>query len=65
MSVFISDKDTTKRYVQFLDQNTTNLNIRAEWVDLYQRFWGRSKNSLLCIIRFKNSSVGEYSPARF
>ena len=25
-----------------------------EWVDLYQKFWSRWKNSQSCIIRFKN-----------
>ena len=29
MSVFISDKDTTKLYIQ---------SFRPEWADLYQRF---------------------------
>ena len=33
MSVFISDKDTTKRYVQFLDQNNlkSKYKSRMSW----------------------------------
>ena len=46
MSVFISDKEMDKLYIQ---------SFRPEWADLYQRFWSHSQNSQLRIIRCKNS----------
>ena len=45
MSVFISDKDKAKLYVQFLTPKQPQIKILVlEWVDLYQRFWSLSKN---------------------
>ena len=39
MSVFISDKDTAKLYLQFfLTKITPNLDISAKRVDPYQKF---------------------------
>ena len=56
MSIFESDKDTAKLYVQFLDQNRLQFWLLVqEWVDLHQRFWSRSKNSHLLSVQFKNS----------
>ena len=53
MIVFVSDKETAN--VQLLTQTyiTPNLILAQEWVDLYQIFWSRSKNSqsCTCIIR--------------
>ena len=58
MSVFISDKDKAKLYVQFFKPKQPQIKILVlEWVDLYQRFWSRSKNSQSCVIRSKNSRV--------
>ena len=42
----------------FLDQNNPKSRYKVqEWLDLYQRFWSRSKNEQECIIRFKNSRL--------
>ena len=48
MIVFVSDKETAN--VQLLTQTyiTPNLILAQEWVDLYQIFLSRSKNSQLC-----------------
>ena len=58
MSVFISDKDTAKLYVHFLDQN----NLKSKYLGkndlIYIRdFESVQKNSQSCIIRFKNSRL--------
>ena len=52
MSVFISDEDTAKLYVPVLKPEYPQILILVqEWVDLYQRFQGRSGNSWSCINR--------------
>ena len=58
MSVLISDKDTAKLYVHFLDQN----NLKSKYFyknDLIhiRDFESVQKNSQACIIRFKNSRL--------
>ena len=53
-SVFISDQDMDKLYLQFFRPKQPQIEtLVQEWVDLYQRFWSRLKTSQSCIIRFK------------
>ena len=58
MSVFISDKDTAKLYVHFLDQNNLKSKCLCKNDLIYIRdFESVQKNSQSRIIRFKNSRL--------
>ena len=56
MSVFISDKDTAKLHVHFLDQNNPKSKYLCKNDLIYIRdFESVQKNTQSSIIRFKNS----------